>query len=59
MLHERRKIGGAGDLRGYGARNTILNVGALVEEEEVDSGEADERVDVEEENAVEEGNVRH
>jgi hypothetical protein len=59
MFRKRREVGSGGDLRGYDARDTISDVGVVPEEEEVDTGKANERVDVEEENAVEDGNACH
>ena len=41
------------------AGNSVLNVGGMVEEEEVDSRHAYEGVDVEEENAIEDGDECH
>lgn len=56
---ERWEVSGVGDSRGDGMGSSASDVGSVVEEEDVDPREADERVDVEEEDAIEEGDVRH
>ena len=60
------KVGGEGwkwrggsDGAGDRVRCPAAYVGGVIEEEDVYSGEADEGVDVEEEDAIEQGDVRH
>ena len=45
-------------MAGESPRNSHLEIGCVVEKAEIDSGQAEERVDVEEENAVKERDMR-
>lgn len=52
-------VGWSDELGGHDAGDSVLDVGGVVEEEEIDPREADEGVDVEEEDAVEDGDAFH
>lgn len=45
-------------MAGESPRNTHLEIGCVIEKAEIDSGEADERIDVEEEDPVKERDMR-